>query len=290
MLVSHGSRPFLTAADEALLRSLLRYHFLTSQQLCRLHYSSGSLTYVQSRMKALTDKGFCQRLWLPRPGPRGSSPSVFTLGRTGLRHLERLGVDVRVRFRPSEHREHSYLFLAHTLAVNDFLIAAELVARNHQGLAVASMLHERDLKRAPVLVEAPDGKRMSVVPDGWLDLRIDGTFQICLALELDMGTEEQRAWRRKVRGLVAYANGPYQEAFGTRSLTIAVATTAGEKRLLDLVRWTERELAALREEHQGDLFVVTSFYPATTSPGSLFFSPRWVSPFAEHPVTLIAPE
>ncbi|MGE0229245.1 MAG: replication-relaxation family protein [Dehalococcoidia bacterium] len=286
---SQPSTPLLPS-DEAVLRDLARYYFLSAQQVCGLHYSRGSLTYVQAKLKRLTDAGFCQRIWLPRPSARGSAPSIYTLGRKGLLHLHALGVEVATRARASEHREHSYLFLSHTLAVNDFLIAAELVTRTRQGLTLASMLHERDLKRVPVLVEAADGKRMRVMPDGWLDLRIDGSYQVCLALELDMGTEEQKAWRRKVRGLVAYANGPYQEAFGTRSLTVAVATTAGEKRLLDLVRWTERELAGLREEHQGDLFVFTSFYPATTSPGSLFFSKRWVSPFGEHLVALIAPE
>lgn len=285
---THSQRS-LGLAEEAIARSLLRYYFLSSRQICRLHYSAGSLTYVQSKMKALTDAGYCQRLWLPRPEPRGSAPSVFRLARRGLKHLETLGLEPR-RFRPSEHRDHSYLFLAHTLAVNDVLIAAELLCRQHPALAMAALLHERDLKRTPVYVEHDNGTRVAVIPDGWLDLRVDAAYQVCLALELDMGTEAQKAWRRKVRGLVAYANGPYQDAFQTRSLTVAVVTTAGAKRMLDLLRWTERELEVLRERQQGDLFVMTSVNSGASVPADLFLGRRWISPFGKAAVALIAPD
>lgn len=72
---------------------------------------------------------------------------------------------------------------------------------------------------------------MPIVPDGWLDLLLAGNLQMCLVLELDRGTLEQRAWRRKVRSLLAYARSPYQERFGTTSLTVAVVTTAGRRAL-----------------------------------------------------------
>lgn len=277
----------LAPSDDAILRDLLRFHYLASRQVCLLRYSPGSLTHVQTKLKRLTDERFCQRIWLPRPTPHGSAPSIYTLARKGLNYLREQGVDVPARYHPSEQREHAYLFLRHTLAVNDVLISAELFCRREPRFALAATLHERDLKRTPVRVEDETGASITVVPDGWLDLRIDGAFQVCLVLELDRGTEEQKAWRRKVRGLVAYANGPYQEAFQTKSLTIAVVTTSGPRRLLDLLRWTERELIDLKEQQQGDLFLFTDVVPEAIVPSTLFLSHVWYRPFAADAIALV---
>ncbi len=275
-------------ADDAVLRAAFRYYYLSSRQVCRLLYSPGSLTYVQTKLKHLTDAGLLQRIWLPRPTAHGSAPSVYTLARKGLNYLEGTGTDVdRRRYRPSEQREHTYLFLGHTLAVNDVLRSAELLSRSQPDCELARMLHERDLKRRPIHVQDEYGRMIAVVPDGWLDLRVKGAFQVCLALELDRGTEEQKVWRRKVRGLLAYANGPYQDAFETKSLTIAVVATSGDKRLLQLIRWTESELTARHEQGQGDLFVFTGVRSDSTEMADLFFSRRWYQPFGEQPIALL---
>lgn len=278
----------LNPSDDSLLHAAFRFYYLSSRQACRLFYSSGSLTYVQTKLKTLNDVGLLQRIWLPRPSPHGSAPSVYTLARKGLNYLRAQGVDVARRYRPSEQNDRSYLFLAHTLAVNDVLISAELLSRHVPEVQLAHMLHERDLKRAPLQVQDNDGRSITVVPDGWLDFRVNGSFQACLALELDRGTEEQKAWRRKVRGLLGFASGPYQEVFKTRSLTIAVVTTTGDHRLLQLIRWTESELALLKEESQGDLFVFTGVAPEST-PADLFTARRWYQPFGEQPVALLDP-
>ncbi len=285
-----GKEVVVSAADAAMLQAVFRYYFLSSRQVCRLLYSTGSLSYVQTKLKHLTDSGLLQRIWLPRPEAHGSAPSVFTLARKGLNYLERAGVDVdRRRYRPSEQRAHTYLFLDHTLAVNDVLISAELLSRTQPRIQTARMLHERDLKRRPVYVQDDDGRSICVVPDGWIDLRVRGEYQVCLALELDRGTEEQKVWRRKVRGLTAFANGPYQEIFQTKSLTVAVVATTGDRRLLQLLRWTESELTALRAQAQGDLFVFTAVPPSPAPMPDLFFTRRWYQPFGEQPVSLLDP-
>lgn len=278
----------VSPADDAVLRAAFRYYYLSSRQVCRLLYSPGSITYVQAKLKVLSELGLLQRIWLPRPSPHGSAPSVYTLARKGLNFLGAEGLDVARRYRPSEQNDRSYLFLAHTLAVNDVLIGAELLSRHVPAVQLARMLHERDLKRAPVQVQDNDGRSITVVPDGWLDFRVNGSYQACLALELDRGTEEQKAWRRKVRGLLGFASGPYQEVFQTRSLTIAVVATSGDHRLLQLIRWTESELALLKEESQGDLFVFTGVAPEST-PADLFTARRWYQPFGEQPVALLDP-
>jgi len=118
----------LAPSDDGVLRALLRFYYLSSRQVCLLGYSPRSLTYVQTKLKRLTDAGYCQRIWLPRPSARGSAPSVYTLARKGLNYLRAQGLDVPPRYHPSEQREHSYLFLSHTLEVNDVLISANCSA------------------------------------------------------------------------------------------------------------------------------------------------------------------
>ena len=51
--------------------------------------------------------------------------------------------------RPPEVREHAGLFYRHTLAVNDVLIAAELLARRQPAVELAATRHDVELQRAP---------------------------------------------------------------------------------------------------------------------------------------------
>lgn len=282
--------PVITPPQEAILRALLTYFYLTSHQVCRLFYSPGSLTYVQTMLKRLTDAGFCQRLFLPRPAQYGSAPSVFTLSRRALNYLQSQDIEVPARYRPSEEREHSYLFLSHTLAINNTLISLHLLSRRYPQLVVDSMLHERTLKHEPLYVQEGDGNKLAVIMDAWLDLRLNGSQRMCLGLEIDLATEEQRKWRRKAFGLAQICSqGLYQERFATTSLTIAVLTS-GERRLSNLLRWTELALADLPDrDDAADLFHFTTLPLDDTTPEQLFCSPRWYRPFRHDPVALIDP-
>lgn len=268
----------VTPAKQALLIALGRYFYLTAKQATRLLYAEASLTRVQTLCKELADDGFVERLFLPRPSPHGRAPTVYALGRLGRAHLAALGIDVPVRLRPAEERAHSYLFLDHTLAVNDVLIAAELLARRVPQIAIAKMLHERTLRQTPVTVTTAGGRPTTVIPDGWLDLRVafpDGIDRYCIAFEIDRGTTEQRAFRRKIRNLVAYADGPYEDAFGTDLLTIAIVATPGEGRADELLGWIAAELASLHREDVADLFLVTAADAATVDPALFYCSPVW---------------
>lgn len=276
----------LGASDERVIAACGRYHFLTAQQVCRLFYRRGSRSYVQSKLKWLTDCGYFQRLFLPRASQHGSSPSVYTLARKGIRFLKSCGVLGDMRYRPSETREHSYLFLSHTLAVSDLLISVECLCRSVRGIELHRMLHERALKRSPVYVTDEAGGRFAVVPDGFVELRLND-YQVCLVFEVDRGTEGQKRWRRKIRGLLDFANGPYQNRFQTNSLTIATVALPGKKRLADLMKWTEAEM-----EDDGldvaDLFRLTSLNPVKTSPEVFFLSSCWHKPFDQTPLPLMA--
>jgi hypothetical protein len=278
--VPHPTRVALVGpADLPILDALGRYYYLTAAQITRLLYAPGSQTYAQARLKRLTDRCALQCVFLPRPTRTGSAPLVYTLARAGLTMLSEWGRPVNRRYRPAEVRETSYLYLTHTLALNDVLIALALLSRRDARVVIAGLRHERELKLAPVRVTLRDGASAGVIPDAWVDLRLDRRFQECYAIELDRGTTEQKAWRRKVAALVAYADGPYQQAFGVASLTIAVVATAGDERRDELARWTASELRVLGCSDAARLFLFTGVAVAQTDPDVVFRAAVWRTPF-----------
>src|SRR5262249_46251168 len=95
------------------------------------------------------------------------------------------------------------------------------------------------------------------------------------------------------------AAGPYQAAFGTSSLTVALATTAGALRAERLRGWCEQVLRDLHAEAGADLFLITHLSTSSTGsrgdqtggvaadPGHLFLDPIWWQPFRQTPVALL---
>lgn len=280
----------VTPAKRAILLALGRYFYLTARQATRLLYAPTSLTHAQALLKELADDGYTQRLFLPRPTPHGRVPAVYTLGRLGRTYLDSIGADVPPRLRPSAERGHAYLFLDHSLAVSDCLIAAALLARRVPAITIHQMRHERDLRRTPIPVATPDGGQASVIADGWLDLRVampDGVYRSCIALEIDRGTAGSAAIRRKIGNWVAAADGPYQEAFGTDLLTVAIVATPGERRATELLEWIAAELTSLHREEQAGLFVVTAVDAAVVAPALFYGGPVWRRCDDTTPVPLI---
>jgi hypothetical protein len=183
------------------------------------------------------------------------------------------------------------------LAVNEFLIGAELLCRRHPQLKLARLLHDQTLKRQPVYVPDGSGKRRAVVPDGFLDFEDHANQRRRpLCLELDRGTERQRDFREKIRALVAFGRGPYQQAFGRQSLTICLVASPGRDRLLKLVEWTRQELSDLKAgDETADLFRLAAFpldwhipEAQRPTPAELFLAKRWYTPFDPTPVPLFS--
>lgn len=279
----------LTERDDTLLRVVHAFHFLTAEQVLRLFYCAGSLTYVRAVLKRMADAGYLHRLKLPSSSD-GVKPWVYTLGQHGIRYLKAVGYTDFARFRPVEEEEHSFLFLAHTLGVNDILIAAQQLAEQMPSYVLAGFLHERVLKHTPVIVTTADGETMGIIPDAWLDWHLGGVNRASIVLEYDRGTVEQRAWRKKMRGLLAFADGPYQEAYGSDSLTIAIATTAGPHRAEQIRVWCEAELTRANRRQEGELFLIMSVPSEQIEPQVFFLHPVWWQPFGTAPVVLLSDE
>lgn len=282
----------LTKRDDAILHAMATYQYLSADQVRRLGgYSHGSLDAVRKQLKQLVEDSYVLRMRLPRASA-GNAPWVYGLDRLGSAYLEAtIGASDDSaslgRFRASEQYERSYLFLTHTLAVNDFLIAASLLEREVPTVRLAELRPEHALKRTPVRVALGPAEKQTVILDGWLDFHLHGTLRLCIGLERDRATEAEGAFVRKLRGLLAFAVGPYQEAFGVDSLTVAFATTAGPRRVEQMRAWCERILRDAGREEDADLFFLASLPEGELDPKTVFLAPIWSRPFATNRAPLL---
>jgi hypothetical protein len=287
----------ISEVDQAILRALSRYHYLTVPQANRLLYPNlaDENRYMQRRLKHLVDAGYILRL-RALPTPRyGQAPHVFTLARGGRQYLNALGVSVRPYYRPSEEIQatQNNPFMEHRLAAIDVMIAADCLCRDHP-VTCPRMLSERELKQSALRVDVPPAggapaqttRRVAVIPDAWFQLCVTGRPPVSIALELDRGTEDQFAWRRKVAALALWADGPYREAFRTDNLTVAVVCR-DRQRTDVLAGWTFRELSECGYADLADIFLFTAASPVVTAPLSLFFEPHWYLPEQGEPVALL---
>lgn len=186
--------------------------------------------------------------------------------------------------------------MEHRLAAIDVMIAADCLCRDHP-VRCPQMFSERELKRGALRVEVPPGplapadattRRVAVIPDAWFQLRVGSSPSDSIALELDRATEDQQVWRHKVAALALWAAGPYQEAFQTDNVTIAVVCPDPSRRDT-LAGWTRRELAGRGLGELLDIFLFTSTSPIVSSPAEFFFAPRWFLPHQAEPVSLLDP-
>lgn len=303
----------LTLVDENILKTIYQYYYMTVVQVVKsLGYSVNSLPTVRTRLLHLEKKGYLASLILPTVGA-GNSPKIFSLGSLGIRRLRDEGYEVPNRFHPSEQKEKQYLFLKHTLAVNDVLIAAKHVEDAFPQITLYDFLHERELKRDPekftitLYKETEDETKEAVVwkqqdfyfvPDAFLDFHIEQenkTLRSALLLELDRDTTERRRFQEKIRGLLTYVkSGRHVRRYKARNITVAFVTTGGQKRVEKMREWTRTELSKTHDTWgYGKTFVFTAL-PHVIDPATLFLSPVWEFPFTEKKgnkkVSVLAPE
>ena len=295
-------QPFcITPVYDLLLRGSARtpvglYHLqlATAAQLCRLHYSAGSIKMVKARLKILTDHGYAQADAIPTKFSR--SPYYYAVGQKGMRYLEDTGCDTGETFRASRETNRHSLFIEHTLELNDILIAATQLQQADPRYGLAGFVHERVLKRHPYKASWKNGnasQSFTIIPDAFLDFRLsvaDGRQRrMPVLLEHDRGTEGQYHFKRRIRAyIVLLRSGEYQQLFGVKAITIAFTTFVGAQRLAHMREWTRQELAASNEPKQlGTTFSFTlGIQPLTAR--QLWLEPHWYTPYAEDaPVALL---
>ena len=201
--------------------------------------------------------------------------------------------------RPSDIAALSYQHLQHALSLTRFLIAAEVFARNNNEVALAGWQSEYTLRqhaaRVNIQIHAGQGTGalpMVVIPDAWLDFRFPRTPtpRRPVLVEIDRGSEQQKHFKRHVSARMTFIkpNGEYSRMFGTNLVTVAYATTAGWKRLRNMLAWTEEVLVEQGKQNYADVFRFTSVAEnGEIDEAALFQAASWYQPFRKQPVSLL---
>lgn len=283
----------ITPVHDLLLRGsadmpigLYHLHLATVEQLTRLHYKPGMLKTVSKRLKVLVDNGYIQSDCIPTK--RFKSPYYYTLDTKGMRYLSDIGLDTDTSFRASKEVSESYLHLRHALELNDVLIAALRLKYTHPQYYLSRFIHERTLKRTPYKVTL-NGQHISLIPDGFLDVRQRRQnmpdLSLTLLLEHDRGTEQQDHFRRRIRAYSAFlSSGAYKQLLGTERITVAFTTFISAKRVTQMREWTKAELAT--DPQLAGLFIFAEL-PKPLEPRNLLFEKRWYTLANDQPIALL---
>jgi hypothetical protein len=299
-MAKKSQRPFegITPRYDVLLRGtpdmpigLAQLHLATAEQLCRLHYSMGSLKGVKAKLRTLVDYHYVQYDAIPTKFTR--SPYYYALDRLSIRYLAQAGTDVSETFRAGKEVNKHSLFVEHTLELNDILIAAALLKRSAPNYWLDSFIHERVLKRRPYKATWQGGN-FSLIPDAFLDFRVrlpDGSQRrMPILIEHDRGSEEQRYFRRRIRAYsVLLKTEAYKLWFQAKGITIAFTTFAGPERLKRMRDWTRQELAASGEPKALERRFYFTNLVRPIDPCHLWLEPCWYTPCEEdQPISLLA--
>jgi hypothetical protein len=157
----------LTPRDLQILRAVYRYRLLRSTHLTAL--ADGSPQTTLRRLQLLFHHGY-----LDRPAAqldwyvRGSEPLAYALGNRGALALAAEGGLKSGALRSeTQNRDFSRLFLRHTLAVAEAMVAFEIACRDREGVAL--------IQPEEVLVGTPEATRRLRLPFRWqVDVREGG--------------------------------------------------------------------------------------------------------------------
>jgi len=207
----------LTDRDLKLLGHVARHRFLSSDHLITL--DGGSAQNVLRSLRVLFDHQYLDRPiaqlnYVPITGPQ---PLVYGLGRRGARALREQGSLVSDTDWTERNKRAGAKFIAHTLAIADFMVALEAVCEKPR--SGVKLLYEREiLARAPTatrnareplrLVVPGIDKKVgisSVIPDGLFGLEFGDGSAAYFLLEIDRGsmpvfrsTFDQTSYQRKL--------------------------------------------------------------------------------------------
>lgn len=249
-------RMVLTPRDIELLRAVRRHRFLRSTHLVAL--AGGSRQAVLRRLQVLFHHGYLARPVIQLDWyTRGSQPLVYALGKDGAKALAAVGERRGIRF-DTKNRSLSRVFLHHTLAIADVMVAFEVTCRENRGVRLISP--DEVYERAPnatralrrpfrwhVEVRAAGRRhRLGIEPDRVFGLRFvaqtGSEREAFFFLEADRGTmpvaRKDLAQTSFVRKLVAY-EATWRQKLHTAQLGIpnfrVLTVTATSRRLNNLV-------------------------------------------------------
>src|SRR5215207_9868159 len=146
----------LTPRDLEILRAVHRHRLLRSTHLVAL--SGGSRQATLRRLQLLFHHGYLDRPPMQLDWyARGSEPLVYALGNRGAEILEAEGVARPRGIRwDTKNRNVSRVFLHHTLAVAEVMVAFEVACRDRAGVTL--------IQPEEVLAGAPEATRRLRLP------------------------------------------------------------------------------------------------------------------------------
>src|SRR5258707_1491470 len=237
----------LLIGNDKMPLGLYHFHLMTAAQICRLHYSEGSIRHVKALLKVLVDQGYVQEDWTPTRLLR--SPYIYMPTQKTIDYLrDELRWDIPDRLRVGKEVGKGYLHIEHEKGLTDVVISAALLKRHAPGYHLETFIHHRELARNPYPIRS-EGTTYNLVPDAFLELRRlrpNGKFaSYPILLEHNRGSEQRKQFRRKIRAYITMLKAQaYKDRFNvdTDSVTIAFTTFEGEQRREQLRAWTKEEL------------------------------------------------
>lgn len=200
----------LTDRQRELLETVAKLRLASTNQLQRLHFTSGSpLSAARSCRRNLADlseQGLLAQLDRRIGGVRaGSSSYLWSLGSAGQHLLERRGPA------GGSQRRHPWTpalpFLAHRLAISELYV--ELVEGTRAGRGeLLRFDSEPDSWRR---FTGAGGGSMMLRPDAFAVLGV-ADFEDAWFIEVDLATESPTALQRKCRSYITYWRGGREQA------------------------------------------------------------------------------
>lgn len=248
----------ISALKQDILYSLGHLYFLTNRQVHRRFTSDES--YARRIMRELARDGFIFPIDLS--DKRGQPERVWGLSKArGWPYVEAMGISAPVRWNEDELVLVSAEHMRHTLAINDVLIALELLHATHTDIELVEYYHERTMR----------GMGLGVIPDAWARIRTpQGTYG--LLLEIDRATEKQEQIRQKVHRLVALIDsGTYGRVFDDEYLPriwFVVPDNLRYRKVADrhvevLATWIGQAVSELLRPEYNDVFEIMTLVSAT---------------------------
>jgi Replication-relaxation len=281
----------MRTAQRNIISDLAEFHYLTMSQLMTLEgYQESSRSYMYKEIKEL----IAAELLMVLPRQVVTQPRLYTLTGKGRKVASFMGKTPYTRFRPGEEKERGEngVFVAHTIAVTDVLIAARLLAKTVPSIRLNRILTERELKRT-IYVPVPGqtgARKICIEPDGALDFTVQNTWQDFLYLEVYRHHLNEERFQRKIQGYVtALLSGLHERLFHTSAMSVAVIATT-DKLAGTLKQWAEEALLAMERQDAGERFFFCSLNTATATPEDMFLSPVWQQAFGTDKTPLLVLE
>lgn len=220
--------------DREVVRLIYQYRILSQRQIETLLNRSQST--VQRRLARLYDHQYLERIEVSIH-PKGSSPLFYILDQRGREVMRRLGVE---DFTGQPKKDVKETFIEHTLAINDFRIAASLACQAN-AWEMVRWITENEVKAQIDRVHV-EGKQKPVVPDSFFNVYVPDKGDAYFFLELDRGSETLERFRTKIAAYVAYyKTGAYTRRYNAKGFRVlTVVDNVGELRLRNLVNETQK--------------------------------------------------